>query len=123
MLFGREGQVQHGQSEHHLREVVRSFGEVHRAEFLALARIELGVVPPEGIHGDQVRALLVDGQVVVVVLRPLLCLVELAVELTSGLAQVAIGTEEESAVSVRVLTCSAIQFLHLLPLPVSEWST
>ena len=79
MLGGIEGQVQHGQREHHLREAPRRLGEVGGEEWPV--PVVLGVVQPEAVDGHQRGVLLLDGQVVVVVLDPLLRLVELAVEL------------------------------------------
>ena len=74
VVAGLEGQVEHGQGEHHLREVARGLREGLRQE-RRLAAVR-GVVGPEGVDGDQVRVLLLDGQVVIVVLGPLLGLVQ-----------------------------------------------
>ena len=79
VLGGLEGQVQHGQRQHHLRKAPRRLGEV-RGEERPVA-VVLRVIQPEAVDGHQRGVLLLDGQMVVVVLDPLLRLVELPVEL------------------------------------------
>ncbi len=78
VLGGFEGEVEHGQGEHHLGEVVRGVGEVGRQE--AALAVKAGIVKPEGAGADQAGDLLLDGQVVVVVLRPFLRRLDVAVK-------------------------------------------
>ena len=82
MLRRLERQIEHRQREHHLREVAARIGDVRAEE--RLRRIMLSVVAPERVDRDEAGVLLGDGEVVVVVLRPFLGRVHLAVELTDG---------------------------------------
>ncbi len=84
-----DGQVEHGQREHHLAEVRRRHGDVLGEERSVAAVGQVcGVVAPEGVDLHQVGQLVLDQHVVVVVLGPLLDFRHLAVEpaarLTAG---------------------------------------
>ena len=66
-------QIEHGKREHHLAEIAAGLGDVRRDECaLRAARDPRGVVAPECVHRHEIRVLLIDGQAVVVVLRPFL---------------------------------------------------
>ncbi len=92
MRAGLERQVEHGEREHQLGEAARGLREVFREERrLPVVR---GKVRPERVHGDEPRELLRDGQLVVVVLRPLLRLVELLEETVRGLQPLLLGLIE-----------------------------
>ena len=92
VLAGFERQVEHGQGEHHLREVPCGLGKGLRQE-RRLAVVQ-GIVGPEVVHGDQVSELLLNRQVVVVVLSPLLGAIQLLEETARLLAFFALGGKE-----------------------------
>ena len=92
VVAGFERQVQHGQGEHHLREVARGLREGLRQE-RRLAAV-LGVIGPEVVHGDQVRELLLDREVVIVVLGPFLGVVEFLEETPARLPALGVCGEE-----------------------------
>ena len=74
--LGLEGQIQHRQGQHHLGEIRdrlgEGFGEKGR---LCVAQ---GVILPEPVHRDEIGVLRSDGQMVIIVLGPFLCFIELS---------------------------------------------
>ena len=86
-----ERQVEHGESKHHLREVLGGTWEVARHE--AVVTVMLGVVAPERVDVHQVGQLLLDRQLVVVVLGPFHRGIESAEQLPRD-SLAAIGLEE-----------------------------
>ena len=75
-----EGQVEHGEREHHLGEVAVRLGDVRGEErHFPPGGDPRGVIAPEGVDWDEIGGLLLDGQAVVIVLRPFLGRAELAV--------------------------------------------
>jgi hypothetical protein len=77
VLCGVEWEIQHREGEHHLGEVARGLGPVVGEE--RPRTVVPGIVGPKRVDGDELIILLLDRQLVVVVLRPLLGFVELAV--------------------------------------------
>ena len=74
-MLGRfEGQIEHSQGEHHLREIARGIRNVLAEE--RFAGFVIDVVAPEAVGLHQLGQLLGDAKFVVIVFGPLLGLIE-----------------------------------------------
>ena len=81
-----EGQVEQSQGEEHLGKIACRFGQISGQEHFPSIDVMFGIIAPESIQLDPIGNLLLDRQLVIVVLGPLLGLVEPLEELTNRFA-------------------------------------
>ena len=84
VLAALEGQIGDGQGQQHLVQIAGGRGDVRREE--RRFAVVFGVVGPEGVDRHEVRELLLDRQVVIVVLGPFHRRLEMRVKLGRHLA-------------------------------------